>query len=174
MDRKNQYISTILRQRPDAVAILRGSDKYPRLRGEVRFYQTRYGVIVAAEVTGLPMPTGNCQSPVFGFHLHSGGSCTGTASDPFADAKGHYNPQDCPHPHHAGDMPPLFGSNGYAFSVFLTDRFSVDEVIGRVVIIHAKPDDFTTQPSGNAGEMIACGSVRTDRQFAHIVGTGMG
>jgi Cu-Zn family superoxide dismutase len=36
----------------------------------------------------------------------------------------------------------------------------VDEVIGRGVIIHGSPDDFTTQPSGNAGEKIACGVIR--------------
>lgn len=43
--------------------------------------------------------------------------------------------------------------------MFLTDRFKVDDVIGRTVIIHDKPDDFTTQPSGNSGEKIACGII---------------
>ena len=72
----------------------------------------------------------------------------------------HYNPNQCAHPYHAGDLPPLFGSNGYAFEAFLTDRFTVSEVIGRTVIIHSKPDDFSTQPSGNSGEKIACGEIR--------------
>ncbi|MBP3600475.1 MAG: superoxide dismutase family protein [Clostridia bacterium] len=56
-------------------------------------------------------------------------------------------------------MPPLFEVNGRAFSVFLTDRFSVPQILGKTVIIHALPDDFTTQPSGNAGEKIACGII---------------
>jgi len=57
-------------------------------------------------------------------------------------------------------MPPLFGNNGRAVSIFLTNRFSIEEVIGKAVIIHGSPDDFTTQPSGNAGEKIACGIIR--------------
>ena len=63
---------------------------------------------------------------------------------------GHFNPLDCPHPYHAGDMPPLFSVNGNAFLCFMTDRFKIKEVLGKAVIIHSKPDDFTTQPSGNA------------------------
>jgi Cu/Zn superoxide dismutase len=42
---------------------------------------------------------------------------------------------------------------------FFTQRFKLSEVIGLPVIIHARPDDFTTQPSGNSGEMIACGLI---------------
>lgn len=79
--------------------------------------------------------------------------------DPFADAMSHYDPRGCAHPYHAGDLPPLFGNNSFALSVFLTDRFSVHEVIGRTVIIHDHPDDFTTQPSGNSGTKIACGVI---------------
>jgi len=72
---------------------------------------------------------------------------------------GHYNPDNLPHPYHSGDMPPLFGNDGTAFSVFLTNRFKIDEIIGRTVVIHAQPDDFTSQPSGNSGEKIACGII---------------
>lgn len=78
---------------------------------------------------------------------------------PFANALTHFNPYDRPHPYHSGDLPPLFSSGGYAVSVFLTDRFSVNEVLGRAVIVHSSPDDFTTQPSGNSGEKIACGII---------------
>ena len=59
------------------------------------------------------------------------------------------------------DLPPLFGSRGYAFSVFLTDRFLLSEVIGKTVIIHENSDDFTSQPSGNAAEKLACGVVKS-------------
>lgn len=48
-------------------------------------------------------------------------------------------------------MPPLFGADGEALLIFLTDRFRVRDIVGRTVIIHAMPDDFTTQPSGNSG-----------------------
>lgn len=44
--------------------------------------------------------------------------------------------------------------------MFMTDRFTVNEVIGKTVIIHLHPDDFATQPSGNSGEKIACGVIK--------------
>lgn len=149
----------ILAQPPDAVADVRGGGVYPRLGGTVRFYQTRYGVLVSAEVVGLPTQNGPCTGRVFGFHIHEGDACRGTQQDPFASVGGHYNPAGCEHPHHAGDLPPLFGNHGYALSVFLTDRFTVDEVVGRTLIIHGGVDDFTSQPAGNAGQKIACGRI---------------
>lgn len=57
-------------------------------------------------------------------------------------------------------MPPLFSNRGYAFQAFLTDRFTVLEILGRTVIIHDGTDDFTSQPAGNAGARIACGVIR--------------
>ena len=56
-------------------------------------------------------------------------------------------------------MPPLFGNSGRAWLAFLTDRITVDEIIGKTVVIHSAPDDFTTQPSGNSGSKIACGAI---------------
>lgn len=150
---------SMLRQPPQALAVLRGSAKYPDIQGNVFFYQLAEAVLVVAEVTGLPKVQGQFNDPVFGFHIHSGGDCTGNRQDPFAGAGGHYNPDQLPHPYHAGDLPPLFGNGGYAFSTFITNRFAVDEIIGKTIIIHADPDDFMTQPSGNAGEKIACGKI---------------
>ncbi|MBP3369234.1 MAG: superoxide dismutase family protein, partial [Clostridia bacterium] len=46
-----------------------------------------------------------------------------------------------------------------AFLAFVTDRFTVSEVVSKTVVIHDRPDDFTTQPSGNAGNKIACGVI---------------
>lgn len=145
---------------PDAEAVICGSGSYPSIAGRIRFYRTERGVLTCAEINGLPDSSTPCRSGVFGFHIHSGRCCTGTADDPFSDAKTHYNPRNLSHPYHAGDMPPLFSNCGYAFGIFLSDRFSVDEIMGRTVIIHLRPDDFTTQPSGNSGEMIACGQIR--------------
>ena len=93
-------------------------------------------------------------------HIHEGGSCTGNASDPLADAGMHYNPNKCPHPEHAGDLPSLFTTKGNAFLAVLTDRFSINEIIGKTVIIHSAPDDFGTQPAGNSRSKIACGEIR--------------
>lgn len=150
---------SILRSRPQAAASIAGSESCPEISGTVRFYQTNAGVLVWAEITGLPAPELPCQGRIFGFHIHKGTDCGGNMDDPFADAMSHYNPSDCNHPYHAGDLPPLFGNDGFALSLFLTDRFSVNDVIGRTVIIHDHPDDFTTQPSGNSGTKIACGAI---------------
>ena len=138
---------------PAAVAHVRGSEAHPDIRGCVRFRQMGGGVLVTAEIRGLPGDNG-----FFAFHIHSGSG--GTGEGPFACVGGHYDPAGRPHPDHAGDLPPLFGNRGYAYLSVFTDRFTVDEVLGLAVVIHAKPDDFTTQPSGNSGERIACGEIR--------------
>lgn len=148
-----------IKKGPAAQAEVFGAPSYPSIHGLVSFYRFKDGVLVAAEISGLPYSTSPCQYGIFAFHIHTGSSCTGTEEDPFADTLGHYNPGGCGHPDHAGDLPPLFGNNGYAFSAVYTDRFSIDEIIGRTVIIHAMPDDFTTQPSGNSGRKIACGQI---------------
>ena len=148
-----------LRGRPKAAAIIAGNESYLDLSGIVRFYQIDEGVIVYAEISGLPQSGLSCQGQVFGFHIHTGTDCGGSMDDPFADAMTHYNPSGCEHPYHAGDLPPLFENNGFALCAFLTDRFSIDEVIGKTVIIHDHLDDFTTQPSGNSGTKIACGVI---------------
>lgn len=148
--------------RPSAKANIKGSEKYSDIEGRVLFYETACGVVIATEVNGLPLGGSVCKEPIFAFHIHEGGQCTGNNEDPFANVMTHYNHQNCMHPYHAGDMPPLFGSNGYAFLMFFTNRFSVNEIIGKTIIIHDRPDDFSTQPSGNAGEKIACGVIETD------------
>lgn len=146
-----------LNNRADAFAVINGSNSYPDIYGVVRMYQTSYGVIVYTEVTGLP---DSDSDRILGIHIHQGNTCSGNVNDPFADSLTHYNPGEAEHPYHAGDMPPLFSNNGTALSIFLTKRFTVYEIIGKVVIIHDKPDDFSTQPSGNSGSKIACGVLK--------------
>lgn len=146
-------------RRPAAFAEIRGSDAHPTIQGYARFYQRANGVFVVTQVTGLPMEENPCKDSVFAMHIHAGGSCTGNTEDPFADAGSHYNPNDCPHPAHAGDLPPLFGNNGYAWSAVFTNRFAISDIIGKTLIIHSGPDDFMTQPAGNSGSKIACGLI---------------
>jgi Cu-Zn family superoxide dismutase len=155
------YLGHMLRSlKPAARAIVRGSAAYPAVEGYVTFYPSGPGVIVAAEFSGLPGEGGPCSGRVFGFHIHEGDRCTGTAEEPFADAGSHFNPYDCEHPRHAGDLPPLFGNAGYAFGMVYTDRFTVAQVIARTVVVHLNPDDFTSQPAGMSGERIACGVIQ--------------
>ncbi len=141
-----------------ATAHICGGREYSGLDGTACFKQTDAGVLVTVRVTGLPQNT-ICNGGIFALHIHDGDSCTGSCDDEFSNAGSHYNPQGCEHPYHAGDLPPLFGNNGFAYMSVLTNRFTVSEIIGKVLIIHDNKDDFTTQPSGNAGKKIACGRI---------------
>ena len=136
-----------------AVARIRGGSLAPNLFGEVRFYQRHRGVLVVADISNLPQDGG---SGFFALHVHTGGSCSG---EEFGDTGGHYNPTGALHPLHAGDLPPLMLSDGGAFLAVMTDRFSIEEIIGRTVVIHDGADDFRSQPSGNAGRKMACGVI---------------
>ncbi len=138
---------------PKAIAWIHGGQDLPQLSGMVRFFQSIHGVIIEAEIFGLP----ETATGFFAFHIHEGDSCTG---EDFSDSGSHFNPKEEIHPNHAGDLPPLLGNHGKAYMKVLTDRFRIEEVIGRTVIIHDAPDDFHTQPSGNAGTKIACGVIQ--------------
>jgi len=151
---------SVLKRPPAAYANVRGKGEYSNVYANVYFYKVSGKVFVVVDAQGLPQKSGECESGVYGFHIHSGESCTGNEKDAYADAKTHYNPDNCPHPHHSGDLPPLFGNSGSAFMAFMTDRFTVEEIVGKTVIIHSNADDFTTQPSGNSGEKIACGIIK--------------
>ena len=136
-----------------AIACMCGGDAYPDLRGTVRFIPRNNRTMVVAEISGLP----TTDTGFFAFHIHEGGNCSGPD---FTNTGSHYNPDGRDHPMHAGDLPPLLSSGGYAYLAVMTDRFRIKDVIGRIVVVHSSPDDFRTQPSGNAGNKIACGVIR--------------
>lgn len=137
---------------PDVIANISGkSGKNPC--GQVKFYQKKNCLIISVSIKGLP----NNEKGFFGFHIHEGDACTG---ENFSDTGSHYNPKGLPHPEHAGDLPPLMLCNGGAYQSFATDRFCVADIIGRTVVIHSMPDDFNSQPAGNAGTKIACGVIK--------------
>ena len=142
------------RKCPDAVARIAGGGDAPQLIGCVQFYQESGCVLIEAKISGLPRENG---TGFFGFHIHQGMSCSGTD---FSGTEGHYNPTGQIHPKHAGDLPPLLECGGNAYLSVKTDRFSVAEIIGRTVVIHSDPDDFRSQPAGNAGKKIACGVIQ--------------
>lgn len=143
----------------EASAHIKGGKDYPEIDGIVTFKETNEGVMVTAKIKGLPQAQNHCKGRFFGFHIHEGTSCTGNQIDEFASSGMHYNPNNCPHPFHVGDLPPLLENNGYAYMSVLVNKFKIRDILGRVVIIHDKPDDFTTQPSGNSGTKIACGKI---------------
>ena len=169
------FIKELYRTSPDAAALITGNTDYPSLTGTVSFYQSPYaGLLIQAEVWGLPVVTSEQTSDIngetvsdtgnepvsdgsffFAMHIHEYGDCT----LPFDKTGMHYNPGNSPHPQHAGDLVPLLGNHGYAWCVFYDERFSIPEIIGKSVIIHRSPDDFHTQPAGNAGEKIGCGTI---------------
>ena len=102
-------------------------------------------------------------------HLHETGDCT--AADG-ASAGGHWNPTHENHgkwvasPFHRGDIGNIeVGADGKGEFTLTTDLWTIGgapetDVVGKGVIIHAKADDFTTQPTGNAGGRVGCGVVQ--------------
>ena len=120
MENTNQpNFSFLLNLKPYAVANVKGSVMYPGIKGNIWFYETIQGVLVVADIDGLPDNMDKCKSPIYALHIHEGNSCSGNMQDPFANAGTHYNPNNCQHPYHAGDLPPLFNANGNAFLVVL-------------------------------------------------------
>jgi Cu-Zn family superoxide dismutase len=103
-----------------------------------------------------------------GLHIHEVGDCS---SGDGMSTKGHFNPFGKPHAHagtperHAGDLPPLKAAkNGRAKVDVMLDVITVApgpaSIVGRGLIVHADPDDYKTQPTGNAGARIACGVIQ--------------
>lgn len=128
-----------------AKAHVKGGKKYPNINGNVTFRETKNGVLVTAKINGLPQSNNNCTNGFFGFHIHEGSSCSGNSEDEFANAKAHLNFTNCPHPFHTGDLPPLIESHGYAYMNVLINKFKLKDILGKVIIIHDLPDDFTTR-----------------------------
>lgn len=150
---------TDIRENPAAYAVIKGNKDYPGIGGRVDFYDTYGGTLIAVSVHGLPKGSGESSYGFHGFHIHAGSSCTENEQGEYASADGHYNPKNTVHPAHAGDLPPLLENEGSAWMAVYTGRFFPEDVVGHTVIIHEKADDFRTQPSGDAGKMIACGEI---------------
>jgi len=102
-----------------------------------------------------------------GLHIHEKGDCS--APDAMS-AGGHFNPQGKPHgqpgsaEHHAGDLPALKADKSGRAHVQvdvsdITLKPGPTSIIGRAVVVHADPDDYKTQPTGNSGARIACGVI---------------
>lgn len=155
---RTAFVHLLEENRPQAMAWVRGQTADPQISGLVKFYHTPYGgVLIEAEIFNLPDISTAGSADFYAFHIHEHGDC----SNNFANVGPHYNPTDQQHPYHAGDMIPLLGNQGYAWAAFYDKRFQIRDIIGRSVIIHAHRDDFTTQPSGDPGPMIACGEIRS-------------
>jgi Cu-Zn family superoxide dismutase len=131
-----------------------GGETYPNLNGEVLFYPAEGGTLVVARVNGLP------SDGFYALHIHEKQHEHDTQGEsPFLKAGGHYNPDSTEHPNHAGDLPVLLSNNGEAFLVTFTDNFNVEDLKDRSVMIHAKPDDYRSQPAGDSGTRIASANI---------------
>ena len=151
------FLYTMLNNQPDATAWVTGNRQNPALSGIVRFYTTNYqGILIEAEFFGLPNIDTPNSSDFYGMHIHENGDC----SQNFTRTGEHYSYRPAAHPYHSGDMIPLLGNQGYAWTAFYDKRLTIAEIIGRSVVIHSMADDFTTQPAGNSGEKIGCGIIR--------------
>ena len=118
------------------------------------------GVHVSGELAGVP-------NGEHGFHVHETGDCSAPDG---TSAGGHFNPATTAHgrvgqgEHHAGDSDNIVANDqGTAMVDTLLRGATLDQgetgIIGRGVIVHADPDDYATQPTGNAGARLACGVI---------------
>lgn len=149
-------LNTLYKNEPQAVAWISGNKIFSALNGVVKFYSIPYsGIIIEAELFHLPDGINGNPNAFFAFHIHENGDC----SNSFQNTGSHYNPGNESHPYHAGDMPPLMSNHGYAWMTFYDARITVPEILNKSIVIHRMPDDFTTQPAGNAGDKIACGII---------------
>jgi len=132
------------------------------VKGTVNFVQIGDKVRVTANVSGLR------SGGEFGFHIHEAGDCS---SGDGMSTKGHFNPLGKSHAHHAtterhaGDLPSLKSDAGGNASLsadldVITVAAGPTSVVGRGLIVHAQPDDFKTQPTGNAGARSACAVIQ--------------
>jgi superoxide dismutase, Cu-Zn family len=148
-------------EEPRATAQLKPLGKHKTF-GEATFDQVGNKVRVVAYVQGL------APGREHGFHIHEAGDCS--APDGMS-AKGHFNPFGKPHGHpqsgerHAGDMPSLVaGKDGRAKIDVELDTLTITpgpaSIVGRGLIVHADPDDYKTQPTGNAGARLACAVIQ--------------
>jgi Cu-Zn family superoxide dismutase len=130
--------------------------------GTVRFAKSGNKVMVTGEVRGLK------PGAQHGFHVHEKGDCSG--GDGMATG-GHFNPGGKPHgrhsqgEHHAGDLPSLAAdSSGVARFSFESTTIDIGagaaDIVGRGLIVHRDPDDYRTQPTGNAGPRLACAVIQ--------------
>jgi Cu-Zn family superoxide dismutase len=122
------------------------------------------GVHATGTVGGLP------PNSVHGFHVHEKGDCS--AADA-SSAGEHFDPFGAPHgkvgggAHHAGDADNITANaegvatvNAHFRNVTLGGG-AINDIAGRAVVVHAAPDDYTSQPSGDAGARVACGLIKT-------------
>lgn len=127
--------------------------------GIVEFTKEKDGLHVTATITGL-------KPGRHGFHIHEFGNC---ACDDGTCAGAHYNPMHKDHgkptdaDRHVGDLGNIVADEtGTAKYDYVDEGSSLNgpkSIIGRTMIVHEKEDDFTTQPSGNAGARLGCGVI---------------
>lgn len=129
--------------------------------GEATFDRTGSKVRVTIFVQGLK------PGQQHGLHIHEVGDCGNAAEN----AKGHFDPLGKPHgapqgtERHAGDLPALTANKQGRAKVqadvdLITLGSGSADIVGRALVVHANPDDYKTQPSGNSGARIACGVIR--------------
>lgn len=130
------------------------------VRGRVVFQKEGDQILIVAELQGL-------KPGLHGFHIHEKGDCS--AKDG-SSAGGHFNPFNEPHAgptegkRHVGDLGNILADErGEATYEGLNDLVKLEgpaSIIGRAIIVHADPDDFKTQPTGNAGGRLGCGVIQ--------------
>ena len=137
------------------------------LSGTVTFAPSDLGMQVTYMLDGLT-------EGVYGFHVHENGSCAnGEGGAVGGAAGGHFNPDGVAHgapnlpagQRHVGDLGNIHALSDQrilgSFNESVASLEGPESIVGKALVIHAREDDFTTQPTGNAGPRIGCGIVNS-------------
>ena len=127
--------------------------------GTATLTQTPHGVLISVDLHGMT-------PGVHAIHLHETGKC----EPPFKTAGGHFNPAHKQHGFlqaegaHGGDLPNLdVPANGKVKAEFIAHDVTIEgsllDADGAALVVHAKADDYKTQPAGDAGDRVACGVI---------------
>lgn len=138
------------RYKNNVFAILRGSKNAPEINGTVTFSKTERGVLITSEVYGLKKETFGTKT-VFPLSIYNGSCMSLDKNGDLIDGEGYFNPDNLSYPMRAGDLPPLFSCGGYAYMQVVTNRFNLEDIIGKSVIIH--------HPDEKHNKKIACGII---------------
>jgi superoxide dismutase, Cu-Zn family len=147
---------------------LRATAALQPTKGSKAFGEATFEAAEGNKVRVIVFAQGLRPNQEHGFHIHEAGDCS---SGDGMSAKGHFNPHGKPHGNpssaerHAGDLPSLKADKGGRAKIDVTvDAISIGSgpgnIVGRGLIIHADPDDYKTQPTGNAGARLACGVIK--------------
>lgn len=133
---------------PEATAKIKGNENFENIDGMVYFFNYLNGTLIVYNIDNLPFSNAECAS-----------NFLGTTINENAIERKHFSKNNCPHPAHTGDLPNLYSSNGKGLSINYIDKFKVNEIIDKFVILYLYPDNYSISFEELDNPIIATGKI---------------